>query len=373
MGKCKYIEIKEWLRKEACKPESRKKMATVREIQRRFAVSQAPVSRALQELEREGVILCRQGAGITANSDTGIDVAMTPEFQEKGDIIFAFSDYISEYLWRMQHVLGQCARQDRYNLIYCRVSKSDAFRSLPDLAAVRKTLKGIIIASTADRVKTDILKQLSELNCPVVLLDNEFKYELPDNVHSFSADMIDRGEKIMKYLFEHGHHRIGIVRNEPLTDHFGYFTDGLRKCLRKPEFSGCHLHFFSGTIKSWSNSLDAAQTITLDNLAQIRSDGVTALVYQSAAGAFAALQTFAENGIRVPEDISVVGISDCQFARYSVPAMTVFSTALEKMLQDAFKLVTGNVSDGCFQERVRYYPHTLIERKSVKDIRTLNL
>lgn len=64
----KYDEIKAFLKAEALKPESRVRMPTIAELMQRFRASQSPVSRAVHDLEREGVLYCRRGAGIVSRS-----------------------------------------------------------------------------------------------------------------------------------------------------------------------------------------------------------------------------------------------------------------------------------------------------------------
>ena len=62
----KYDEIKAYLKEEALKPASRLRMPTIAELMRRFRASQSPVSRAVHDLEKEGILLCRRGTGIVS-------------------------------------------------------------------------------------------------------------------------------------------------------------------------------------------------------------------------------------------------------------------------------------------------------------------
>ena len=64
----KYDRIRSFLLEEALKPESRLKMPTVQELMRKFGASQSPVTRAIRDLEREGVVRCRRGSGMVSCS-----------------------------------------------------------------------------------------------------------------------------------------------------------------------------------------------------------------------------------------------------------------------------------------------------------------
>lgn len=62
----KYVQIKEYLKAEALKPEAITSMPSVRTLMRRFSVAMATVNQALIELEHENVIIRQQGRGIVA-------------------------------------------------------------------------------------------------------------------------------------------------------------------------------------------------------------------------------------------------------------------------------------------------------------------
>ena len=59
----KYVQIKEYLKNEALKPEAVNTMPSVRTLMRRFNVAMVTVNQALLELEHEQVIIRRQAYG----------------------------------------------------------------------------------------------------------------------------------------------------------------------------------------------------------------------------------------------------------------------------------------------------------------------
>ena len=85
----KYDEIKAFLKAEALKPESRLRMPTIAELMRRFHASQSPVSRAVHDLEKEGVLYCRRGTGIVSRSGAAPFTVRPPaEEAGRGNVAF---------------------------------------------------------------------------------------------------------------------------------------------------------------------------------------------------------------------------------------------------------------------------------------------
>lgn len=365
MAKLKYQEIKDWLQEEARKPESSVRMPTVRDIMRRFSVSLAPVNRALQELEQDGLIRRRQGAGITACGGNGQTTVRHSLEATEGTVIFAYPVYHSELLWRMTHTFEQSAQQQKLQLRHYTVNRGESFDDLVDSAAACERLRGMIIATGSDRLSQETLSRLAAFKIPVAIIDSLFLYDLPPNVFSLSPDMYKRGIATVDYLVAMGHRRIGVIRNEPLDDCFELYKKGVRKQLKHHGIPIRNDYFFATTIKGWENSADAAQSVTRDKLDFIRREKITALAYYSTAGAFAATQLLTESGIKVPEDISVIGGADYWYAGYATPALTVVTCDYFRMMLDTFAVIMGNAVG---LPQLNEYGAQLIERKSVTNL-----
>jgi len=87
---------------------------------------------------------------------------------------------------------------------------------------------------------------------------------------------------------------------------------------------------------------------------------------QMAAGAF---QAFREAGLRIPEDVSVVGYDDVMFARYLYPALTTVRQPFHEMGQAAARVALSALGSAPLSDqkevRRRFEPE-LIVRQSVK-------
>lgn len=92
---------------------------------------------------------------------------------------------------------------------------------------------------------------------------------------------------------------------------------------------------------------------------------VTAIVTYNDAMAAGALSVLADNGLRVPEDVSVVGFDDLVYARYLRPKLTTLRYPIELMAAQAARLAL-QLASGVPTVDVgsRLYTPTLVVRQS---------
>ncbi len=368
MAKLKYVLIKEWLQKQTLKPESKNRMPTVAEIRRQFGVSLAPVSRALQELEREGIIRCRQGSGIVATGmSCELKVSPSRRPTDQGAVLVASMEYPSERIWKLVHTLEQYSKSKRLRVINYKVDRDTSWDDLLAFAKKQKCCKGLVALMGGGRIDPVQMEQFADLGMPIVIVDSMYFYEsLPENVYCLSPDPTSSGRLLAKALLSRGHTRIGYVRNEPQCDYNAEKLKVIAQSIREAgqEFSGQHV--FASAIKFWDNSMDAACKLVSDNIGPIRDLGLTGLIFTSSPGAFAAVGALRQNDLRVSEDISLVGEGDYESSRYMWPSLTVVTCDYIRMACRAIDIMTG---DELPAERSIFLECKLIERSSVRENR----
>ena len=369
MPPLKYLKVKSYLEEVAVRPESRRRMPTVRELMSQFNVSLATVNRALSELENDGVIVRRQGSGIVA-AGTERTVGRLLDDAEKSDagqILFAYNDYPDESPWRIIHSISQYTRLKKCNIIDCKIYPDTSTEALIRFASSHPDCAGLILLVGSDRMDADRLEALGRLPMKVVVVDSMYFYPnfLPDNVYVLSPDPVDCAEKIAEVLIRKGHRRIGYIRNEPRSEYTDLHQKTLSAALKRANVEFGPDRIFSSQIRSWENSLDAAVQLTQSNLDQIKALGLTALVYKSSNGALVSLRTLEQAGLRVPEEISVIGEGERSLYRYLSPQLTVVSPDYGKLSCAAVDIILGNLKP---QNHNLFFSHTLIDRESVRDL-----
>jgi LacI family transcriptional regulator len=91
-----------------------------------------------------------------------------------------------------------------------------------------------------------------------------------------------------------------------------------------------------------------------------RKGAFTALFCYNDNSAIAAIRAIHEAGLRVPEDISVVGFDDIQSAAYSIPGLTTVRQPLQKMGEIAARTLLSRI-----ENRETYVPEIAIEPEFV--------
>ncbi len=177
-----------------------------------------------------------------------------------------------------------------------------------------RDINGLIIANDGD-VTPQVIQQISKAGLPMVLVEN---YQVGP-IHSVTADNFTAGRIMTEYLLDLGHRRIGGIGgpakysslNDRLRGHQIALVEhgiAIDPCLQPPPVSG---HPRKGYVQM-------QQLLALQ-------EPPTAVFAVSDRAAFGAMEAAKDAGLRIPDDISVVGIDNVRDSAYSTPALTTFT------------------------------------------------
>ena len=77
------------------------------------------------------------------------------------------------------------------------------------------------------------------------------------------------------------------------------------------------------------------------------------------------MKALSERGLRVPEDVSVTGFDDIDYARYSVPGLTTVSQPLEQIVKESTRILLDIIADPSRDAEIIRLPGPVVERGSV--------
>lgn len=221
-----------------------------------------------------------------------------------------------------------------------------------------KWIDGLII--TTPRLDDISLGELADSGVPAVLIGN-----IPEsNLYAVDIDNRSAARLAVEYLIKLGHRRIACITNAPETysaaiQRLRGYLDALQKAgLEKDEALIRFGNFDPQSGYEQMHSLLRGGHAF--SAAFIASDNV-------AIGAKAAIR---ELGLRVPNDISIVGFDDIAWAQYADPPLTTIRLPAIELAKTAASMLIGLLRGNCLTPKGVFLEVELVERKSclpVKD------
>ena len=202
----------------------------------------------------------------------------------------------------------------------------------------------VIVAPTAS---------VTDATIPVVAVDPHTGKTGPSTVE---ADNVGGARAATRHLIELGHRRIAHIRGRTDLVSAQLREQGYREAL---EAAG--LPFDPELVRV--GGYRAAETTDAARELLSRSDRPTAVFAANDLSAIRVLEIAHELGLRVPEDLSVVGFDNVPEAANAVPALTTVAQPLHQMGAEAVRLLLGLLAGGTTEDHL-LLPASLVVRAS---------
>jgi len=209
----------------------------------------------------------------------------------------------------------------------------------------------------------DIVKMKERLHIPVVFIDS-YCDDLNDiKIHNIGLDDYGGGYLMTNYLIHQGHKRIAFLADEAKPKG----VDLMRLNGYKTALSENGISFKDEDFIPISFRKQTRHNI-LWEFSQNRIKNYTALFFASDLYACDAIHLFQSQGIRVPEDVSVVGFDDNHYSEYCSPMITTVHQEISDKGYNAFNLLHKLIKgDECDNFDI-HLPVKLVIRESVKHV-----
>lgn len=208
----------------------------------------------------------------------------------------------------------------------------------------------------------DLLRWASE-DIPLIIVGRHLE-ELDERC--IYLDNFTGGYLATKHLIEHGHRRVAHITGWMAIKDARDRLEGYRRALDEAGIP------FDESLIVEGDFVELGGQRAMKRLLERRRD-FTALLAANDQTAAGALHTLREAGLRVPEDISLIGYDDVLFARYLTPALTTIRQPLADMGRAAAKLALAALDADDAKEVKRKFDPELVERESVTSPRSANL
>lgn len=185
-----------------------------------------------------------------------------------------------------------------------------------------------------------------------------------------NTDFTNATISALEYLFQNGHRKIAFIGAEETLDMFGY-----RK-FRAPT-TNAYLDFMEekGLFRPEYFIVDAnmplevsnGESLTYKALAVWKNDLPTAILAANDAMAIGINHVLTDNHIKIPDDISLMGINDITVSRYITPPLTTVKVYTEEAGEIGIETVHNRITNPSIFRRVLLTTE-IIERQSIRDI-----
>lgn len=215
------------------------------------------------------------------------------------------------------------------------------------------SLHGVIASGKYSSQDLELFKQLSP---HFVLVDYSFSDEIDCVVPDFRKALIE----VLDHLLNQGHEKIGYIGGKEYVQDDEAIRDEreatfneylMLRDMYRPEYV-------------WTGRFTAEDGFELMNKALDSGDLPTAFFIASDSMAIGALRALHEQGIRVPEDVSIVSFNDIEMAQYVHPPLSTVKVETEFMGETAVDLLLEQIHSKRTLAKKIVTPCRLIIRES---------
>ena len=335
-----------------------KKPVTMSDIAKEIGVSTVTVSKALGDKDGVGSELrerIKEKAQEMGYQLSGAAKLPKENLTYSISIVVAkhFIQDASAYYWVVYRYIVELLQSRSYYGILDVISDSDEETcEMPKSAADRKA-DGIIVLG---QFSNTYVNALLSLDVPTVFLDF---YSSRNDVETVLTDNFFGSYTITNYLIGMGHRRIGFIGSvnstSSIQDRFlGYYKAHLENRLRMNQ--------------AWIIEDRKQDGIGFSEYS-LPSELPTAFVCNSDETAYNLVNQLKARGLRVPEDISVVGYDNHIYSTISNPRITTIDVNSYEMSGRAVDIIIQKIHDNGYKCGRILITGKLVERDSVKRLK----
>lgn len=276
--------------------------ATIEDVARAAGVSVATVSRALRGLPNVAISTRDRVTQVAEELDYRADPAASRLAAGRSQAVGVVVPVLEA--WYFSHVVAgveAVCSEAGYDLVVIGATGDESRRALVhSSASLVRRVDGLIFVEFA--LRPDELAAIDRHQVPVVVVGSH----VGDHA-SVGIDDVRVGDLATSHLVELGHRRIGVIGGQA-EDPLRFDVPELRLAGHVAALERVGLEHDPSLHVTGNFSVAGGHEAMLHLLR--RADPPTAVFAMSDEMAFGALQALREQGIRVPDDISIVGVDD---------------------------------------------------------------
>ncbi|MEM8750852.1 MAG: LacI family DNA-binding transcriptional regulator [Pseudomonadota bacterium] len=217
-------------------------------------------------------------------------------------------------------------------------------------------VEGVVMASA--HLSSQLARRCADNGIPVVLFN---RYVAASPASSVTSDNLEGGRLVGNFLADGGHERIAYIAGYEDSSTNRDREAGFHKGLAE---RGCICHARAIGAYTREGAALAARDLFSEKAADHRPDAVFVANDHMAFAAMDVLQH--ELGLRIPDDVSVVGYDDVPQAQWRAYDLTTVEQPSEPMVQATVDTLLQQIEGGTVRQKATVLPARLIVRSSAR-------
>ena len=322
---------------------------SIRELIRRHHVSRRVVEKTLERLEADGQISIEPAAGIYVSRNRN---------KKTHTVACVHCDWPAEYWQNLDSAIeAELHRHPGFRFTRAFFEPNSGQDYLKLLNSLQCDV--ILFTFPIHRFTQQEIASILSVKTPIVFLENNL---LCDGINAIDSQPEYSGMTAAECLIRNGHRKLALILSEPWSIGDGRRNSGFLNYARlngiEPQIIDCHVE---GGEASCSKVFDSI----LDYL-QKNGPTFTGCFTMSDYSALGVISAIKEYGLRVPDDISIIGEAGIPSSAFFDPPLTTIAHDTAKRARIIVEGILDLLAGGSFG--IRTVPTKLIERKSVKNI-----
>ena len=309
------------------------KYITLKMVAERAGVSVNTASRAINnksdinEETKKRVLKVAQELGYVRNA-----TAVALRTKKTGTLGVVIADNRNPFYAEVLNGIEEAAREKNYHIILANTQRDYQKEEEAINLLLAKRVDGLLITPVQDR--NDDIKKLIEANIPFVIVGRDFKNIEVDAVYN---DEVKGGFLATEYLIKKGHKRVALINGFLHKSPAKGRLEGYKKVLKKYGIPFDDALVTIGDIDV-KDGYERTKQLLEKNL------DFTAIFAYNDMMAFGAMQAVKEKGLRIPEDIGLVGYDDILFSSLISPSLSTIRLKKQELGAESVRLLLSRIN-----------------------------
>lgn len=332
-------------------------MSTIKDVARESGVSVATVSRVINKSPKASAasVECVKAAmsklGYRPNANARALVNQTTN-----TVGVLVSDVSDPFFGTAVKAIDNVAQDHGKHILICNGYHDPKLERESIELLINSRCESLIIhaKSLTDKELIDFANEV-----PGMVIINRHIPELADRC--ISLDNRKGSYLATEFLIRHGHTKIACITSSHAIEDVEERVEGYLAAMKDNGLVATKSHIEYGEPNSEGGEYAATNLLT-------KSVPFTAVVAYNDYMAAGAISIFEENGMKVPQEMSIVGFDDGLIARYIHPKLTTIRYPIKLMAEKAARLSLSLAKKENIEPEANRFSPTIVRRESVEKI-----